>query len=88
MVLLKKSSILFGTFLSSVYLYNVIRKKTLMNKYDGNGQKQDLITEKLKALYTSVQEEEIPDKFLQMLDQLDEAEKAMDTASQDKNKNG
>jgi len=59
-----------------------------MNKYDDNAQKQDLITEKLKALYTSVQEEEIPDRFLQMLDQLDEAEKAMDSANQDKNKDG
>lgn len=70
------------------HLLNNIRKKALMNKYDDNVQKQDLITEKLKALYTSVQEEEIPDRFLKMLDQLDEAEKAMDSANQDKNKDG
>lgn len=70
------------------HLLDVIRKKALMNKYDDNAQKQDLITEKLKALYTSVQEEEIPDRFLQMLDQLDEAEKAMGSAQQDKNKDG
>lgn len=59
-----------------------------MNKYDDNAKKQDLITEKLKALYTSVQEEEIPDRFLKMLDQLDEAEKAMSADNQDNNKNG
>lgn len=66
----------------------VIRKKVLMNKYDDDGQKQDLITEKLKALYTSVQEEEIPDRFLKMLDQLDAAEEAMSAATMDKKSDG
>jgi hypothetical protein len=59
-----------------------------MNKYDDDGQKQDLITEKLKALYTSVQEEEIPDRFLKMLDQLDAAEEAMSAATMDKKSDG
>lgn len=66
----------------------VIRKKALMNKYDDNAQKQDLITEKLKALYTSVQEEEIPDRFLKMLDQLDEAEKSMNETNMDNKNDG
>lgn len=55
-----------------------------MNNCDDEAQKQDLITQKLKALYTSVQEEEIPDRFLQMLDQLDEAEKVSTAKNQDK----
>jgi hypothetical protein len=59
-----------------------------MNKYDDNTQKQDLINQKLRALYTSVQEEEIPDRFLKMLDQLDEAEKAMSADNQDSKKDG
>jgi hypothetical protein len=59
-----------------------------MNKYDDDGQKQDLITEKLKALYTSVQEEEIPDRFLKMLDQLDAAEEAMSASTMDKKSDG
>lgn len=69
-------------------MLTVIRKKVLMNKYDDDGQKQDLITEKLKALYTSVQEEEIPDRFLKMLDQLDAAEEAMSAATMDKKSDG
>ena len=69
-------------------MLTIIRKKVLMNKYDDDGQKQDLITEKLKALYTSVQEEEIPDRFLKMLDQLDAAEEAMSAATMDKKSDG
>lgn len=69
-------------------MLTVIRKKVLMNKYDDDGQKQDLITEKLKALYTSVQEEEIPDRFLKMLDQLDAAEEAMSASTMDKKSDG
>lgn len=58
-----------------------------MNKYKDAPEKQDLITSKLKALYNSVQEEEIPDRFLQMLEQLDEAEAASKKSDQD-NSNG
>jgi hypothetical protein len=58
-----------------------------MNKYKDGPEKQDLITSKLKALYNSVQEEEIPDKFMQMLEQLDEAEAASKTSGLD-NSNG
>lgn len=54
-----------------------------MNKYKDGPEKQDLITSKLKALYNSVQEEDIPDRFLQMLEQLDEAEAASKLNSQD-----
>lgn len=55
-----------------------------MNKYKDGPEKQDLITSKLKALYNSVQEEDIPDRFLQMLEQLDEAEAASKLSSQDR----
>ncbi|WP_303619490.1 NepR family anti-sigma factor [Mariluticola halotolerans] len=34
------------------------------------------ISQKLRELYSSVQEEAIPDRFLDLLEQLDEAEKA------------
>ncbi len=38
------------------------------------------ISQKLKALYNSVQDEAIPDRFLDLLERLDEADKAADMA--------
>ncbi|MBO6813864.1 MAG: hypothetical protein JJ891_03310 [Rhizobiaceae bacterium] len=47
-------------------------------------QKQpDLINDKLKSLYKSVQEEEIPERFLNMLEQLDQAEQRAAADDQD-----
>lgn len=43
----------------------------------------DLINEKLKSLYESVQEEEIPDRFMRMLEQLEEAERQSSNSDQD-----
>lgn len=37
----------------------------------------DLITSKLKKLYDSIQDEDIPEKFLDILDRLDMAEQKM-----------
>lgn len=45
-------------------------KKDKMPKQD------DLITQKLKTLYTSIEEEAVPDKFVQMLEKLEQAEQA------------
>ena len=45
-------------------------KKDKMQKQD------DLITQKLKTLYTSIEEEAVPDKFVQMLEKLEQAEQA------------
>jgi len=56
-----------------------------MNKYDENSEKQELITKKLKTLYNSVEEEEVPDRFIKMLEQLDEAERAASNDRQDTN---
>ena len=42
-----------------------------------NGQKDPnrIISQKLKALYSAVEQEGIPDKFLSLLEKLDEAER-------------
>jgi hypothetical protein len=49
---------------------------------DGLGPNSD-IGSKLRALYGAVQEQAIPDKLLDLLDQLDEAEKRSDTIERD-----
>lgn len=48
---------------------------------DGLGPNSD-IGAKLRALYSSVQDEGIPDKFLDLLEQLDRAEKKADVAAE------
>lgn len=57
-----------------------------MDKKKGNGRRADLpqsdellgansqIANQLRAFYTSIQEEKIPDKFLELLEKLDQAE--------------
>ena len=47
-----------------------------------NGQKDPnrIISQKLKALYSAVEQEGIPDKFLSLLEKLDEVEKAGTTS--------
>lgn len=42
---------------------------------DSLRQAQETITQKLREYYDSVQEEAIPERFLDLLEQLDEAEK-------------
>ncbi len=54
-----------------------------MNKNENTAPEQDLITQKLKSLYNSVQDEEIPERFLQMLEQLDQAEEAANKSGKD-----
>ena len=48
---------------------------------DGLGANSD-IGAKLRALYTSVQDEGIPDKFLDLLEKLDRAEKKTDVSAE------
>lgn len=44
--------------------------------YDDNGDATSEISRKLRALYDSVQDEAIPDRFLDLLEKLDEVERA------------
>ena len=48
---------------------------------DGLGPNSD-IGMKLRALYGAVQDESIPDKFLELLEKLDEIERQADTAAE------
>ena len=41
------------------------------------------ISRKLRSLYEAVQEEEIPDKFLDLLEKLDQAEQSLQGRSDD-----
>lgn len=55
-------------------------KSGLLNKQAPRGlrpsdQPTDKISDKLRTFYQTVQEEEIPDKFLDLLEKLDSAEK-------------
>ena len=50
--------------------------KNDMKSPNQQSKEQALITEKLKIFYNSVQEEAIPDRFIQMLEQLEKAEQA------------
>lgn len=43
---------------------------------EGEWDPNDAISQKLKAFYTMTEQEAIPDRFLDLLEQLDEAERA------------
>lgn len=47
----------------------------------GSPEQQTQITQKLRELYDSVQDEGIPDRFLDLLEKLDEAEKAANASA-------
>ncbi|WP_412057300.1 NepR family anti-sigma factor [Bartonella sp. DGB2] len=44
---------------------------------------QSEIAEKLKQFYTGIQEEEIPERFLDLLEKLDQAEEAAEESSKE-----
>lgn len=44
---------------------------------------QETITQKLREYYESVEDEGIPDRFLDLLEKLDEAEKKADETAED-----
>jgi len=50
-----------------------------MTKPDDSSKEQSLITAKLKSLYESIQNEAIPDRFIDMLEKLEEAERRADS---------
>ncbi len=56
--------------------------KNDMKSSNQQSKEQALITEKLKIFYNSVQEEAIPDRFIQMLEQLEKAEQAEKQATE------
>jgi hypothetical protein len=47
-----------------------------MDRLNGQKDPNRIISQKLKALYSAVEQEGIPDKFMSLLEKLDEAEKA------------
>ena len=47
-----------------------------VDRLTGQKDPNRIISQKLKALYSAVEQEGIPDKFMSLLEKLDEAEKA------------
>lgn len=45
------------------------------DRFDTKSDPNRIISQKLKALYAAVEQEGIPDRFLNLLEQLDEAER-------------